>query len=103
MEDTIINSLISQAPGVAGVIIVVVLFLRAQEKQNSDWRAFLREQREQQAQEFGRVITMLTTLNENCGQVGDNLRDMRTYLETRIDAMQKAQNSRRKSDLKVAK
>lgn len=82
METTIITSLAQQTPGVFGVIIVVVYFLRAQSAMMAQWQSIFDKQAMALNELASRVSEMEMTLSAHDAKVGTRKRK-RTEGKTR--------------------
>ena len=99
------QALINQAPGIAGVVIIVVLFLRYGVKpmldylsvRDTQWLAFFQEQREQNSSALGRMSTEIQNHNTAIQELIKVMQSHDAYIKGAVENMMDARSKRNKS------
>ena len=103
MTTEIWQALISQAPGVAGVLIVVVIFLKwgvnpmlaYLKDRDAQWLIFLKDQREQSTATLAQMTVGIQANTEATIEIGKKLAEHDAWTRGAIEQMIKARQTRK--------
>ena len=85
-----LSGLLKEAPYIAALVGIVMIFVRSNEKRDDQWKAFLTEQRSQATDALGRLSAEITQVTQAVMLVNGEQRQHDSFMRGSLEQMAKA-------------